>query len=101
MRMSLTISQIDKQNAPYAFFVLGIGEGRQPNSRFPNGTEMTPVTNSHDESTNDNFTLQYTFEFEDLVAFVYPNLSEDTRLMAPLTSTLEYNMFDFTVELLC
>lgn len=42
---------------------------------------MTPLSNSQDESTDDNFALQYTTEFEDLVAFVYPDLSEDTRLL--------------------
>ena len=58
-----------------------IGEGRQAKSRFPDATEMTPLTNSHDESTDDQFTLQYTTEFEHLVVFVYPGLSEDTRLL--------------------
>ncbi|CAN0480628.1 unnamed protein product [Scytosiphon promiscuus] len=73
--------QRDKDDASYASFVQSIGEGRQPMSRFPDGAEMTPLTNFHDESTDDNFTLQYTTDFDYLISFVYPDFSEDTRLL--------------------
>lgn len=79
--MRFTISQIDKDDASYASFVRSIGEGRQPVSRFPDGTEITLLTNYHDESTNDHFTLQYTTDFGHLFSFVYPDFSEDTHLV--------------------
>lgn len=50
-------------------------------SRFPGGAEMTLLTNAHDESTHDHFTPQYTTDSDYLIAFVYPDLSEDTRLI--------------------
>ena len=49
--------------------------------RFPDGTELTPLSNSHDCSTTDHFTIQHTTDFDTLTDFVYPDPNIDTRLL--------------------
>lgn len=78
-RFRLTISQRDKRDASYARFVRSIGENRQMPTRFPDGADLIPLSNSADSLTSDHFTLKHTTNFDDLVRFVYPDKNEDTR----------------------
>ena len=80
-RMRLTVSQRDKDDASYASFVRSVDENRQPNVRFPDGTDLISLSNCNDDNTADHVTLQYTTDFEELSKFVYPNLNEGTRLL--------------------
>ena len=43
-RMRLTVSQRDKDDASYASFVRSVGENRQPNVRFPDGTDLISLS---------------------------------------------------------
>lgn len=77
--MRLTISQRDKEDPAYASFVRSIGENKQPTTTFDDGAKLAPLSNAHDTSTTDHFSLQYTTNFNDLVNFVYPDIHEDAR----------------------
>lgn len=63
----------------YASFVRSIGENKQPTTTFDGGAKLAPLSNAHDTSTTDHFSLQYTTNFNDLVNFVYPDIHEDAR----------------------
>lgn len=78
-RMRLTISQRDKEDPAYASFVRSIGENKQPMTTFPDGSQLTPLTNEHDTSTTDHFSLKHTTHFDDLIRFVYPDIHEDSK----------------------
>ena len=80
-RVRLTISQRDRDDAAYASFVRAVGENRQPSVRFPDGADLMPLSNSHDVSSTDHFTLQHTTDFDTLAKFVYPDPDADTRLL--------------------
>lgn len=56
-------------------------KAERPTRVFLMVADLTPLTNSHDERTDGHFTLRYTTNFEDLVDFVYPDLSEGTRVL--------------------
>ena len=77
--LRLTVSQQDKEDPQYAFFVRAVGEDRQA-VNTSNGN-MIALSNNGTNSTTDNFTLKFATDFEDLVEFVYPDLNEDTHLM--------------------
>ena len=77
--MRLTISQRDKEKAPYPSFVRAIGENSHPLAKLSDGADLIPLTNNTSES--DHFQLKYTTNFEDLINFVYPNINEDARLL--------------------
>lgn len=80
-RMRLTVSQRDKGDAAYASYVRTIGENRQTNSTFPDGSKLAPLSNRNEQNSNDQFDIQYTTDFDKLVDFVYPDVNEDTRLL--------------------
>lgn len=89
----LTISQRDKQDAPYAAFVRSVGVGSQPYRTTEDGDETVPLAYVHDipELTLDPFVIQNTDCFEDLIGFVYPDLLHadpaDFKSRAILSST--------------
>lgn len=58
----------------YASFVRSIGENKQPTKTFPDGAELEPLSNLHDETTSSHFCLKYTADFNDLINFLYPEI---------------------------
>ncbi|CAB1104684.1 unnamed protein product [Ectocarpus sp. CCAP 1310/34] len=78
-RMRLTMSQRDEEDPAYASFVRSIGEKIHPTTTFSDGAKRVPLSNTHDTSTTDHFSLQYTTDFNDLINFVYPDIHEDAR----------------------
>ena len=80
-RMRLTISQRDKNDAPYSAFGKNVGENNIPTQRFPDHSELIPLSNSSDAETSDHFTMQYTTDFTTLLNFVYPDINADPRTL--------------------
>ncbi|CAM9650676.1 unnamed protein product [Pylaiella littoralis] len=76
-RMKLTKSQRDRSDPQYAAFVRAVGEGSQPTITM-NGSDMIALHNHDDPDHNNHFQLQYTTEFDDLIDFVYPDVTEDS-----------------------
>ena len=75
-RLRLTKSQRDRDDPAYASFVRNVGEDALPTTTLPDGSNLIPLNNSCTDSP-DQFQLQYTTNFNDLVNFVYPDMSED------------------------
>lgn len=75
-RLRLTKSQRDKDDPAYASFVRKVGEDKIPSTSMPDGTNLIPL-NNHSTDCPDKFHLQYTTDFNELVHFVYPNMSDD------------------------
>ncbi|CAM9472450.1 unnamed protein product, partial [Hapterophycus canaliculatus] len=75
----LTASQRDREDPQYAAFVRSVGEGLQPTVHLPEAGDFMPLNNSSESDPSNHFQLQYTTNFSDLVEFVYPDLSEDSR----------------------
>lgn len=75
-RMRLTISQRDREDAPYAAFVRNVGIGTQPHMTTADRVEAVPLAYVHDISncTKDKFVIDNTDAFEDLINFVYPDI---------------------------
>lgn len=103
-RMRLTISQRDKNDAAYSAFVKDVGEDKVPNERFPDGSELMPLSNAYNTSTSDHFTLQHTTEFDSLIDFVYPDLNADTRslhdraILATLNASIDQSNQHITTK---
>ncbi|CAB1109180.1 unnamed protein product [Ectocarpus sp. CCAP 1310/34] len=88
--MRLAMSQRDEEDPAYASFVRSIGENIHPTTTFSDGAKRVPLSNTHDTSTTDHFSLQYTTDFNDLINFVYSDIHEDARHLndhAPLATT--------------
>lgn len=78
--MRLTISQRDKLDAPYSSFVRAVVEDRQPTIKLNDGAALISLSNENNDETSDNFTLQHTDDFDDLlVSFTFPDVTVDHR----------------------
>lgn len=75
-RLRFTKSQRDKDDPAYASFVRNVGEDKLPTSTLPDGLNLIPLRN-HSSDSADQFQLKYTTDFNELVHFVYPDMSED------------------------
>lgn len=53
----------------------------KPNARFPDGADLTPLTNCCDNTTTDHFTLHHTTDFGTSTNIVYPHPNLHTRLL--------------------
>ena len=78
-RMKLTKSQRDREDLQYASFVRAVGEGTHPSTKLPDGTDLIALHNYNDSDPTNHFQLQCTTDFDDLINFVYPDLTEDSR----------------------
>lgn len=79
MRFRLNKSQRDKEDTQYASFVRSIGEGSRPTATMSDGSKLTPLNNHDNEDTANHFQLKYTTDFDELLRFVYPDLSQQSR----------------------
>ena len=88
-RFQLTKSQRDKKDPQYAAFVQDIGENKisLTSTIMPDGQTLilTPLNNHSQPSSDDHFQLQYTTYFDELINFVYPDMTEDAPLWNDLT----------------
>lgn len=75
-RLRLTKSQRDRNDPAYASFVRNVGEDTLPTTTLTDGNNLIPL-NNHSTNCPDKFQLQYTTNFNELVHFVYPDMSED------------------------
>ncbi|CAB1097406.1 unnamed protein product [Ectocarpus sp. CCAP 1310/34] len=80
MRFRLNKSQRDKEDPQYASFVRSIGEGSRPTVTMSDGSKLTPLNNHDNEDTANHFQLRYTTDFDELLRFVYPDLSQQSRI---------------------
>lgn len=76
-RMKLTKSQRDRSDPQYAAFVRAIGEGSHSTSTA-HGSEMIALNNHNDPDETNHFEFKYTTNFDDLIDFVYPDVTEDS-----------------------
>lgn len=77
-RMKLSKSQRDKNDPPYAAFVRAMGDGSHP-TKLHQGSELIALNNHNDEDESNHFQLKFTTEFADLIRFVYPDVTEQSR----------------------
>ena len=47
---------------------------------MPDGQTLIPLNNHSRPNSDDHFQLQYTTDFDELINFVYLDMTEDTRL---------------------
>ena len=78
-RFRLTKSR-DKKDPQYAAFVQDIGENKISPATMPDGQTLIPLNNHSRPNSDDHFQLQYTTDFDELINFVYLDMTEDTRL---------------------
>ena len=80
-RMRRTISQRDKEDAPYSSYVRAVGENSQRLANLPDGADLIPLTNVHNTSESDHFQLKYTTNFEDFDQFRLPKYQRRRRII--------------------
>ena len=79
-RFRLTKSQRDKKDPQYAAFVQNIGEDKITPVTMAHGQTLIPLNNHSNANSHEHFQLQSTTDFDELINFVYPDITEDARL---------------------
>ena len=79
IRFKLTMSQRDKEDPQYASFVRSVGEGTHPTTDLPDESNLTALNNHDDPDATNHFQLRYTTDFNQLMHFVYPDLTQNSR----------------------
>ena len=93
-RFRLTRSQRGKNDPQYAAFVQDIGESKISPTTMPDRQTLIPLNNHSQPNSDDHFQLLCTTDFDERINFVYPDMTEDTRLWndRPILDTTNYTI---------
>ena len=79
-RFRLTKSQRDTIDPQYVAFVQNIGEDKITPVTMADGQTLIPLNNHSNANSHEHLQLQSTTDFDELINFVYPDMTEDARL---------------------
>ena len=78
--ISSPLWQRDKKDPQYAAFVQNIGQDKITPVTMADGQTLIPLNNHSNANSHEHFQLQSTTDFDELINFVYPDITEDARL---------------------
>ena len=72
--------EMDSLNLSMVAFVQNIGEDKITPVTMADGQTLIPLNNHSNVNSHEHFQLQSTTDLEDIINFVYPDMTEDARL---------------------